>query len=964
MFHHAVILGPHIAAPWRGDDVGHVTRILLALKRAGVRTALATSVDAAAPTGALAPDELFLDGYDESSVIDILDRLQPDVLFWLPGGAHARDVVNAIEQTGYFQEAGIELVPRPERLRRLEDPDHLAQLVRPFELSVPANRIVADGAQLRGAVKTLGLPVSIRPLSQLTSTPWTPLRDDQDVARAVEQCAAARHWVVRRTPRAGLTLDVLVALDRFGTTRLVGAVRHCEPWLTECASSTVYTSPELQARSDVARLAEDACQVARVADIPGLLVVRLCANALTETCEVLDVMAAPTPATWLMDVTARVALYDVALSLWTGHPLSIALDLAQASPRDVCVVGLPRSGQTPALERAATSYVWGAGHSLRVALDAAVDSGVETLWPGAVVPRAHPAVDATQLAGAQRWLAIRHDHGAADNVAATLSAMGLECEFGPSPRECPRPPSDVPWVAWSPTAEARLALAGDSCKTLLLLAPMAADLCVDSTWSAVQATEALRARERLPLVATSSLALAALLQDLGVGVMSLPSTAEGLAAAALGLGVTRILPMGRTPPLDVVHRVQAVGIEMASGNRSLPLTTDRWRPRDAVGPDRLPLVPSVRATNVDDAIGVAEQSGWPVLASIPHQPFADVVMGTRDTLARYCRTMGVGPERPVVLFSVPVRARVLEAEALCAHGRVLVSGWSEHVEAVGSHARLSLTHTPPQRTYPEQLRRARSLVAQVARQFEVEGPLSMRLLVSDQDVRVLSIAPGSTRHWPHLSRAFGFDWAECWVSLVSGEPSALESATRETDRISLCIRRLPTLFESYEPRLAPPPASLTVLGDDPDHLLVRGLCAAGLRVPIRGVWLSAATVEDRIQLIRPARLLREAGIRIHATEASAACLRMNDVDATTMPADEDRDSPFRRRIDAVVAIAGPSGRDVEESRLARFACVSQVPLIEDLQVFQRLAEALARPAGAPSAVRSWNDDHRRVQQWA
>lgn len=965
MFHHALILGPHLAASWRGDDVGLVSSVLLALSRAGVRTALATSVDAAAPLGALAADELFLGGYDESSVIEMLDRLKPDVLLWLPGGSHARDIVNAIEQTGYFQEAGIELVPRPERLRRLEDPDHLAQLVRPFELAVPEHRIVADSAQLRGSVKTLGLPASLRPLSQLTSTPWTLLRDDQDVARATGHLSVSRHWVVRRTPHRGLTLDVVVALDRFGTTLVVGAVRHCEPWLAECGWSSLYTAPELQERPDVVRLAEDACRVARVVDIPGLLVVRLCANPLASTCEVLDVIASPTPATWLLALASPAAFHDVALSLWAGHPLSATLDLAQTTPRHVTLVALPRSNHSPSPDAATASYVWGAGPSARVALEAALDASMETLWPGAVVPRPHPPTDASRLAGSDRWLAALRDARPGVSVEATFAAMGLESKLGVSVLDSPRPPADAPWVAWSRAGESRLTATRETGKTLLLLSPIATDLCVDATWSAVQAARALRVRELAPLASTSSLPLAALLQDLGVGVMAPPSTADGLAMAGLRLGLTRILPMGRTPPLDLVHSVEAVGISVPPGSRALSPMTDRWRARGAGGPERLPLVPSARATNIDDAIDAAEQSGWPVYASIPHLPSSDVVMGTRDALVRYCRTMGVAPERPVVLSKVPTHARVLEVEALCARGRVLVAGWSEHVESVGSPARLSLTYSPPQRTYPEQLRRARTMAAHAASLLEVDGPLSMRFLVTDQDVRVLSIAPGSIRYWPHLSRALGIDWAECWVSLVSGELTAVNSALLDTDHISLSVRRLPTLVETYEPRLTPPPASLTVFGEDPDDLLVRGLCAAGLRVPVRGVWLSAATVEDRIQLIRPAKLLREAGIRIHATDDSAACLRMNDVEAITMPADEEREGPpLRRRIDLVVAIAGPGGREAEEARLARFAHVSQVPLIEDVNLLLRLAEALVRPAGAPSAVRSWNDDHRRVQQWA
>lgn len=958
MFAHAVVLGPSVAAPWRADDVGNATRLVAALRRTGARTALVTSVDAAAPIGPTAPDRLVMGPYDAPTLLALLTELAPDALFWLPGGLAALEVVSAVEQTGYFQEAGIAIVPRPERVRRVQDPDLLAQLVRGLELGVPPHHVVADGIQLRGAAKTLGLPLSVRPLAQLPCVPWTTIRDDGDLRSLSDLAPASRHWVVRRAPRSGLVADVVVAGSMSGETRALGLAYHGEAWLADCAQSTLVVTDEVSTEI-TASLTETACRVAQLMGLPGVTTIRLHHEA--ETTELLEVMPSPGPAWWLQELRHPQSLQDLHVRLVAGGdlPIDTGAELDRCLP---AIVAVPRLNQLACLDSVVSAYMWGAGATGQEALAAVLDHQVCSAGP--VSPgRTNPLAESVRTGGAERWSAARRERQNGAGVEELVALLGaprqvVEALLGPASPTARREP------LWSRPTGPRLAT--PSAVALLTVPPLATDVCLDEQWAAVQAAEALRRHSRESAVLTCNLPLAGLLRELGHHVLAPGLARDAFVDALEQTGIAAIYPFGSPLLPDITQQLRSRGIRVTPPDEPAVSAIDPTRRTDDGELGRIPCASTARVTSLAEALAQADLLGWPVFVSSGPVGAWESTASSRAELAHHCHQAGICSERPLVLTHIPPVARLLDAEALCVRGRIVLSAWTEHVHGLGSASRLTFAICPPQRTYPELLRRGRALLGQLAELARHDGALAARFIVTPHDIVLLSSAPGSPRSWSRLSRALDLDWAEQWMALATDAAGNDRPARPDGDHIAVSLRRVSATSGSVMRALTPAPGSLTLLGEDADDLVLQALAAGGLRLPVRSAWLSASSVEDRIHLIRPARLLRQAGIRLHATEATAACLRVNDVEVSTLAADDARGAvpAPRRRVDLVVVPSSRATRGEDEARLIRFAEAFHIPLIEDVGVLERVGDALVRRPLGTTAVRSWSGEKRPVQKWA
>jgi len=151
------------------------------------------------------------------------------------------------------------------------------------------------------------------------------------------------------------------------------------------------------------------------------------------------------------------------------------------------------------------------------------------------------------------------------------------------------------------------------------------------------------------------------------------------------------------------------------------------------------------------------------------------------------------------------------------------------------------------------------------------------------------------------------------------------------------------------------------LGRDFDEAFIKALLSVGFHFPLRSVLLSTGPVESKAGFIEGTRRLLGLGARIFATGGTAAFLAGLGLGVEVLRWPLEGGTPNaidyirERKLDLVINIPKHFQRDeLTNDYLIRRAAVDfGVPLVTNLQLAQRLTEALARVDLPDLEIRSW-----------
>ncbi|MFN8060153.1 MAG: hypothetical protein U0Q12_13440 [Vicinamibacterales bacterium] len=984
MFQKALILGPGkpLSAPPASAAACATTARVLSER--GVSTVVIGSSASLAGFGPFTPDQFYWVPVHAPFIESVIVREQPDVLLWTYGDGAAQNTVIELEQTGVLARYGVQVVPRPERLKRAEDPDHLAQLLRPTGLRAPRHRVVSNILDARDVSREFGFPVAARPLA----APQMPQRhlvtDEGELDRALDVLLAqTRYVVLRPAPRLERVIDVVVLRDAAGDACAVGHVEHLESALAERGDATLVCPPIALGPNDLADTARSACEVVRVLELVGLVTVRLGLDTSTLAPLVRDVFVRPSMAAHLVSIQRGGALDALGARLLLGESLADlspgggtdALDYRTCGRRaHSVVVGVAGRAIDTATGLTDAPYAVVEAHSLADGLAQAIalsDRRVPSAPRGGDASAA--LVDWLRLGPLARWQATRQalQTGARDEELIPQTGIAppilgvLRAAFARSgDRSAP--------TGWHPTDHStelagRHALFSSGAGSLLVLGDTQPprDAYADEQWCLLHTAAAVRRAGGHPALLHHDASTLAVATVAGDAMHTEVATTDVLSRLVHDAGVTSVLPVSPGFPVAALRHIASLGVKvLGSSLRSVERAHDALKLAALLESLDVPTVPCARVTNLDDALGFADRYGFPLLVQDPDDPRADVLAATRDAIRRQCRARRLSPAAPVALSSLAPGGRLLEVDGVAAGGRLVVAAVSEHVEPVGSGSAMTALVLPPQRTYPDVLRRARHLSAQIAQSLDVIGPFALTLLVHDNDVRVVRVRLRPSRNVPFISRVLNVDLVDVATRVMLGQSvPSLNGSLLEVDFVGVMLR---TAHGGSDTDGHAVTASVSCYGDDMDDALLKAFMAADFRLPLRTVLLSADSVEDRVRLIKAARILRDLGARVLATDATAECLRTNGLDVTTFGAgrlqEPASEGASRRRLDLVVSLSSnPDGVSDVEERLRRQAIDRAVPLIVDAELATRLFEALGRRAPGRLTARSWTEYQGRPE---
>ena len=454
--------------------------------------------------------------------------------------------------------------------------------------------------------------------------------------------------------------------------------------------------------------------------------------------------------------------------------------------------------------------------------------------------------------------------------------------------------------------------------------------------------------------------------------------AETMAGPIVGV----ITQLGGQTPLGLAQGLKDAGVTLlGTAPEAIHLAEERGAFGEVLERAGLPSPEHGMATSFEDARGIADRIGYPVLVR------PSFVLGGRGMEIVYDETMlhdyltraaQVNPEHPVLVDRFLDDAIEIDVDALYDGTELYLGGVMEHIEEAGIHSGDSACSLPPYTLGPEQIERIRTSTLAIAKGVGVLGLLNVQYALANGILYVLEANPRASRTVPFVSKATGISLAKAAARIAVGDSIATlrkEGFLRAVGdggdspvggAVSVKEAVLPFgRFLGVDIVLGPEMKSTgEVMGIDTDFgtaFAKSQLAAYSCGLPISGSVFVSVADRDKAQVIEPVRKLIEMGFQVMATDGTAAKLAEHGI-ASTLVAKEHVGSSDGRKTtvqaimdgDLSLVVNTPFGtgarRDGYEIRVA--TVLANIPAITTVQGLAAAVEGIASLQAGPMKVKS------------
>ena len=376
------------------------------------------------------------------------------------------------------------------------------------------------------------------------------------------------------------------------------------------------------------------------------------------------------------------------------------------------------------------------------------------------------------------------------------------------------------------------------------------------------------------------------------------------AEAQSGTIVGVVCQLGGQTPLGLAKGIQEAGYTILGTS---PEAIDLAEERELFSRllDRAGLVAprSGTAIDVDEAVRIAEEIGYPVLVR------PSFVLGgrgmeiiydspsVRDYFVRVADQAIIGPGQPLLVDRFLDDAIELDVDALYDGNELYIGGVMEHLEEAGIHSGDSSCTLPPISLGRTEVDRVRAATLAIAEGVGVRGLLNVQFAISAGVLYVIEANPRASRTVPFVSKALGIPLAKAASRIMTGStidelknegllPMSDGSRVPLDSPVSVKEAVLPfKRFRTKEGKtvdsiLGPEMRSTgEVMGIDRDFptAFAKSQEAAYGGMPTSGSVFISVADSDKRAIILPAHRLNQLGFRILATEGTGEILARNGI---------------------------------------------------------------------------------------
>ncbi|MCJ7444310.1 MAG: carbamoyl-phosphate synthase large subunit [Methanotrichaceae archaeon] len=436
-----------------------------------------------------------------------------------------------------------------------------------------------------------------------------------------------------------------------------------------------------------------------------------------------------------------------------------------------------------------------------------------------------------------------------------------------------------------------------------------------------------------------------------------------------------IVQFGGQTPLNIAGELADVNVKiLGTSVDTIDLAEDRDRFRRMMEKMDIPMPESGMASNLRDALEVADRIGYPLMVRPSY------VLGGRGMEVIYDKQMleqyvsvavDVTPERPILIDRFLENAMEAEADALCDGENTFVPAVMEHIEQAGIHSGDSACVIPPVSISEKHLEKIDEYTRRIAKELHVVGLMNMQYAIAEDIVYVLEANPRASRTVPLVSKVCNVSMARIATQLMMG---------KKIGDIGLRLKKIPyfgvkesvfpfNMFPEVDPLLGPEMRSTgEVLGiaDSFGMAFYKAEEAAKQTLPDKGTVLITVASKDRIAVLDVAKDFAELGFTIKSTRGTNDFLSTNGIETSLIYKlhegrpnidDEIKNGEIQLVINTPI---GKASQD-DDSFIRKAAIKYRVPYITTIPAALAAAKGISAIRHGKSIVKSIQEYHADIR---
>ena len=359
-------------------------------------------------------------------------------------------------------------------------------------------------------------------------------------------------------------------------------------------------------------------------------------------------------------------------------------------------------------------------------------------------------------------------------------------------------------------------------------------------------------------------------------------------------------------------------------------------------------------STMEEALKAAEELGYPVLLRPSYVIGGQNMCISRDavTTETYMRGILAGGIENPVLIDKYMPGIELEVDVISDGTDVLIPGIMEHIERAGVHSGDSIAVYPPYNLNDRFLQRICDVSTKLTLALGTKGLVNIQYLIYEEELYVIEVNPRASRTVPYISKVTNVPMVDLAAHIMLGAKlSDLGYGTGLWRTPPYYAVKVPVFsFEKLSDAnsiLGPEMKStgeVLGLGRTLAEAMFKGLTAAGFTIPGPGsrVLLSVETA-DYPEILTLARRFHDLGLRLCATEGTAAFIAAAGLPVTRLDADVLFTTEGAENAPQLIVYTGAvkDGTMGDYIALHRRAMQLAIPCLTSLDTANALADSIA-----------------------
>lgn len=349
-----------------------------------------------------------------------------------------------------------------------------------------------------------------------------------------------------------------------------------------------------------------------------------------------------------------------------------------------------------------------------------------------------------------------------------------------------------------------------------------------------------------------------------------------------------IVQYGGQTPLNLAKRLHTAGVTIIGTSvDAIDMAENRERFSAFITKIGISQPANGCATSVEEALTVAAQIGYPVLArpSYVLGGRAMRIVYDRESLLDFIEeAKEVSDGHPILIDKFVEDAIEVDVDAICDGENTYVAGIMEHIENAGIHSGDSACVLPPHTLSEEIIRAIKKHTCDIAQGLKVVGLLNIQFAIKGGKIMVLEVNPRASRTVPFVSKATGWPIAKIAAQIMAGKKICDFDLNRECEdlpHVAVKESVLPfSRFSGVDIVLGPEMKSTgEVMGiaSTFGEAFAKSQISANSGLPRRGRIFISVKDEDKRNIAFLAKKLVDMKFSIIATRGTAKVLKSSGV---------------------------------------------------------------------------------------